>query len=206
MLIGPVVLQMTLTLAVALNAVPGPSANESGAELLGRPAPAWSFDRWIGTAPMTVEGVRGRVVLLRWWTDGCRYCKTTLPVLEKLRTRYPDDLLVIGVYHPKAPRNVTDRDITNHAKKLGFGGPIAVDSKWTTLGRYWLDGHPEHEWTSVSFLLDREGRVRWIHPGGEYHPSDHSDHAECDRAMRELARVLTEVIAEPAAAGETSDS
>lgn len=205
MLFGSVMIQAAVALATLVSAVAGPTAIESGEELLGRPAPAWSFDRWIGATPRSVEDLRGQVVLMRWWTDGCRYCKATLPVLEKLRLRYPDDLVVIGVYHPKVPKEVTDRDIANHARKLGFGGAIAVDSKWTTLGRYWLDGHPEHEWTSVSFLLDRRGRVRWIHPGGEYHPSDQSSHAECDRAMRELSRVLTEVIAEPATAGDVSD-
>src|SRR6266481_4602893 len=81
-----------------------------GAELIGRPAPAWSFERWIRTAPLSLQSLRGRVVLVRWWTDGCHYCAATLPALETLRNRYADrGLVVIGVYHPKPPRAVSDR-------------------------------------------------------------------------------------------------
>src|SRR5437763_627226 len=58
---------------------------DAGADLIGRRAPEWSFERWIGAAPLSLAGLRGKVVLLRWWTDGCPYCAATLPALERLR-------------------------------------------------------------------------------------------------------------------------
>src|SRR5262245_25470496 len=205
-----------LALGAALLAAAPAGATDSGAGPIGQPAPAWSFERWSRGGPLTLEALRGKVVLVRWWTDGCHYCAATLPVLEELRERHArDGLVVIGAYHPKPPREVKDRTILSYAKKLGFDGPIAVDPEWITLGRYWLDGHPERTWTSVSFLIDRAGVIRWVHGGGEYHPSpdgrklrDHdafSDrsqlgHALCDVAYRELERVLSEVLAEPASA------
>jgi thiol-disulfide isomerase/thioredoxin len=179
----------------ALSAVPPGTA---GTELIGRPAPAWSFERWIRTAPLSLETLHGKVVLVRWWTDGCHYCAATLPGLETLRTRYADrGLVVIGAYHPKPPREVSDKRILSFADKLGFDGPIAVDREWSTLERYWLGGHPERGWTSVSFLIDRAGNIRWLHGGGEYHLSTDPRHASCDLEYRELEKTLAAVLAEP---------
>ena len=169
---------------------------DSGAERIGRPAPRWEFDRWIGTRPLTLERLRGKVVLLRWWTEDCHFCAQTLPVLERLRERdAADGLVVIGVYHPKPRRKVDDRHILEVARRLGFSPPIAVDEQWSTLERYWLAGHPERDWTSVSFLIDRDGVIRWVHGGGEYHPSRDPRHARCDLQYRGLETALATALA-----------
>ena len=52
---------------------------DSGAELIGHPAPGWAFDHWIRSRPLSLESLRGKVVLMRWWTEGCHYCASTLP-------------------------------------------------------------------------------------------------------------------------------
>jgi len=175
-----------------------------GADLVGRPAPPWSFERWARGAPLSLEALRGRVVLVRWWTDGCHYCATTLPALETLRARHAGQgLVVIGAYHPKPPAATSDRRILAFADRLGFSGPIAVDRDWSTLERYWIAGHPESGWTSVSFLIDREGIIRWVHGGGEYHPSNDPRHRSCDLEYRGLEQAIAAALAEPAAARAT---
>jgi hypothetical protein len=169
---------------------------DSGAELIGTPAPAWEFTRWIGR-PLSLESLRGEVVLVRWWTEGCRFCANTLPELETLRRAHAaEGLVVVGVFHPKPPREVSDRHIRDKARQLGFAGPIAVDRDWTMLDRYWLEGHPERDWTSVSFLIDRRGLIRWVHGGGEYHRSSDPAHARCVTRYHELERALAAVLAE----------
>ena len=169
---------------------------DSGAELVGTPAPAWSFTRWVGT-PLSLPELRGKVVLVRWWTEGCHFCAATLPELERLRRAHADQgFVVVGAFHPKPPREVSDRHILSVAKRLGFRGPIAVDRDWATLDRYWLGGHPDRSWTSVSFLIDRSGAIRWAHGGGEYHPSDDPGHARCARQYRELEKLLAVTLAE----------
>ena len=172
-------------------------APDSGLERLGRPAPPWTFTRWIG-APLSREGLRGKVVLLRWWTEGCHFCAATLPELEALRREHADEgLVVIGVFHPKPPREVSDRTITALARRLGFTGRIAVDRDWATLERYWLADRPERSWTSVSFLVDRQGIIRWVHGGGEYHRSDDPAHARCAAQYAGLEATLAKLLAEP---------
>jgi len=170
-------------------------------ELLGHPARAWTFTRWLDGRPLTLEGLRGKVVLVRWFTNGCRFCGNSLPGLEALRKRYaPQGLVVVGVYHPKPPRAVSDGDVRRMSRKLGFHGPVAVDEDWRTLNRWWLANHPERNWTSVSFLVDREGVVRWAHGGGEYHASADPRHAACDARHAELERTIQRLLGEPAAA------
>ena len=62
--------------------------------------------------------------------------------------------------------------------------------------RYWLGGHPERTWTSVSFLIDRGGVIRWFHGGGEYHASTDPRHASCDLEYRELEQAVRAALAE----------
>jgi glutathione peroxidase-family protein len=141
------------------------------------------------------------VVLIRWFNTGCKYCGTTLPSLEALRTRYADQgLVVVGVYHPKPIGKVKDSFVKRTARELGFHGPVAVDETWSTLNRWWLTDQPERNWTSVSFLIDRDGIVRWAHGGGEYHPSTDPRHASCDASFAELERTIRRLLDDRAAA------
>ena len=177
-----------------------PDDADSPADVLDKPARAWSFDRWVRTKPLTQRQLRGKVVLVRWWTHGCHYCKSTLPEIEALRTRYADQgLVVIGAFHPKPQRPVLDAWVESVADSLGFKGPIAIDERWSTLERWWLGGHPDRNWTSVSFLIDRRGIVRWAHTGGEYHESDDPRHRTCALEAHELEKQIRAALAEPVA-------
>jgi len=148
-----------------------------------------------------LDSLRGKVVLIRWFNTSCHYCGNTLPALETLRRRYEGQgLVVIGVFHPKPIHEVSDALVRKTAHELGFHGPLAVDEQWSTLHRWWLDGHPDRNWTSVSFLIDRDGVVRWVHGGGEYHPSTDPRHASCDVRYAELERTIRRLLDDRAAA------
>lgn len=175
-------------------------AVDSPAELIGKPARAWSFTRWLD-APLTLEGLRGKVVLVRWFSPECHYCQNTLPSLEKLRKRYASQgLVVVCAFHPKPVREVSDKFVRDSARKLGFSGPVAVDEDWSTLNRWWLMNHPDRNWTSVSFLIDRQGIVRWGQGGGEYHPSSDPGHAACAARYADLERTIRQLLGNAAAA------
>jgi len=70
-----------LALGAALNLLAAAPASPSapGAELIGRPAPAWSFERWIRTAPLSLDALRGKVVLIRWLHGGGEYHPSSDP-------------------------------------------------------------------------------------------------------------------------------
>ncbi len=86
--------------------------------------------------------------------------------------RYADrGLVVIGMYHPKPPGTMPVEVVRKLAEGLGLVFPLAIDPNWETLHRYWLDGHTR-PWTSVSFLIDQEGLIRYVHPGGSYSPEE----------------------------------
>jgi len=136
--------------------------------LIGVSAPEWEVGTWINSKPLALKELRGKVVLIRWWTGpGCPYCIASAPILRDLDKRYRNKgLVVIGFYHPKSAAPVNASEVGQLAKDLGMDFPVAVDAEWKTLNRYLLDQFPDAPFTSVSFLIDREGIIRYIHPGG----------------------------------------
>ncbi len=149
-------------------------ASRGGQVLLGKPFPALPV-RWLGAEPPAPSD--RHVTLYRWWTDTCPFCAVSLPALEKLRRQYESrSLRVVGVYHPKPPRPVADAEILNAAGRLGFHGRIAVDTDWSALAAA-CRGSESFEATSVSFLVDANGIVRFVHPGHALFPSDDPRHA-----------------------------
>jgi peroxiredoxin len=145
---------------------------------------------WIGSEPLELSDLRGRVVLVRWWTEGCPFCAASAPALNDFHARYGEQgLTVLGFYHHKAPGRPDPARVERYAKSLGFTFPLAIDPAWQTLRQWWLV-QGQRRFTSVTFLLDRQGVIRHIHPGGQYIEGD-----ESHRALREAIETL---LAEPA--------
>lgn len=157
-----------------------------GATITGQPALPWNGLQWLSGEPKTLADLRGRVVLVRWWTaPHCPFCKASSIALNDWHEQLqPEGLTVIGLYHHKVYAPLDPEQITGYAEALGFKFSIAIDNDWATLKRWWLDGG-DRRFTSVSFLIDRQGIVRHIHPGGDYVAGD-EDYATMDAAIREL--------------------
>jgi peroxiredoxin len=142
----------------------------SATTVVGRPAPDWPELRWVQGGPVSLSGLRGRVVLVRFFTDPeCPYCSATAPALNELHEKFgPDGLVVVGFYTPKpSPRPTTVEHVRGVAQKYGFRFPVAVDDEWKALRRLWLD-RADSGWTSASLVIDRRGVVRHVHPGGVF--------------------------------------
>ena len=138
-----------------------------GFELIGTAAPEWEISEWIGSPPLSLASLRGKVVLVRWFAGtGCPYCGATAPALNRLHQDFAGrGLVVIGLYHHKAPGKLSLESVRQLARGYGFEFPVGVDRDWRTLKEWWLNGH-NRSFTSVSFLLDRQGIIRQVHPGG----------------------------------------
>jgi thiol-disulfide isomerase/thioredoxin len=161
-------------------------ARQDGDELLGRSAREWHVEHWLNSAPLTLASLRGKVVLVRFWTaPDCPFCAATAPSLNHFDHAYrARGLRVIGFYHHKSDDPLRVEDVARYADVFHFKFPIAIDPQWTTLRDWWL-GHGRRRFTSVSFLIDRHGVIRHIHPGGQYVKGD-ADYAKLEQMIQTL--------------------
>ena len=179
-------------LAIILGCVLLPGAR-GGNDLVGAPAPPLELRQWIHSPPLDVQALRGKVILIRWWTDGCSLCTATAPAVRKLQQKYAArGFQVIGVYHPKPPGAADLERVRRAAAGLGFTFPIAVDADWKALRRWWLNQGPR-DFTSVSFVIDKRGIIRYIHSGGEFHEGEH---ASCRRDYQQIDELIERLLAE----------
>jgi len=174
---------------------------DAGADRIGIKAPPFDFEAWLNAEPMSLYELRGEVVLVRWWTDTCPFCASSAPALRAIHEQYSSrGLTLVGVFHPKAARDdpLDLPRVQRVVDQREFDFPIAVDWDWRnrTLKEWWLTG-PDRPATSVTFLLDKQGVIRFIHPGMEYHDeSGPSDHAMCVDDMRVIREEIEKLLAE----------
>ena len=169
-----------------------------GDDRLGVAAPALALKNWLHSQPVEMEALRGKVVLLRWWTEGCPYCAATAPALRELDRKYGNrGLEVIGIFHPKPPGDWNIGRMRVASERLGFTFPVALDADWTALRRWWPDLE-KRGWTSVSFVVDKKGIIRYVHPGGEFHRAlaGEEGHARCEREYRGIDQVINRLLSE----------
>jgi thiol-disulfide isomerase/thioredoxin len=141
---------------------------------------------WLNSPPLTAAALRGKVVVIDFWTYSCVNCLRTLPYVRAWYEKYKDQgLVVIGVH---APEFAFEKDIDNvrrAVKDLKVDYPVAIDNNyaiWRAFdNRYW----PAH------YFIDAQGRIRHHHFGeGEY--------AESEEIIKQL---LAEAGAQHVAAG-----
>jgi peroxiredoxin len=170
-------------------AAPAAAPKDPAAALIGTTPPEWQTERWMSSPPLTLASLRGSVVLVRWWTAGCPYCSATAPALRDFDRRYRErGLKVIGMYHHKEDTPFEPRVYEDTAREYEFTFPLAVDTDWRTLKSWMRDaaGQPvDTGWTSVTFLLDKKGVVRHVHPGGQYVAGEPA-HRSLDAAIEQL--------------------
>jgi len=173
----------------------------AGDDLIGSAPPPFSFNGWLNSDPLSIDELKGNVVLVRWFTDTCPFCASSSPALRQLYDQYSDKgLKMIGVFHPKAgiddPLNIQRVEQVVEARDFKF--PIAIDWDWRngTLKDWWLTG-PQRPGTSVTFILDKSGTIQFIHPGMEYHDENGSElHTMCVNDMGRVRDAIERLIAE----------
>lgn len=157
-------------------------------KLIGTTPSEWQVTNWMNSAPLNLADLRAKVVLVRWWTaPECPYCRATAPALNEFYGQYhAQGLEVLGFYHHKSPEPLKPEMVKKYAADFGFKFPLAIDADWKTLHQWWLD-NAQRNFTSVSFLIDRHGVIRHIHPGGEYVKGD-KDYAAMKARIEELLK------------------
>jgi thiol-disulfide isomerase/thioredoxin len=157
----------------------GSLAEVSGFARSGRAAPAFtSLDGWINTAaPVTLAGLRGKVVLVNFWTYSCINCRRTIPYLKRWQAEYgPRGLQVIGIHTPEFHFEHALPNVETYVRDTGIAYPIGQDNEFRTWNAW-----DNEAWPSF-YLLDRDGRIVMFREG--------EDHAhELETAIRGLLGV-----------------
>ncbi|KAA0985463.1 cytochrome c biogenesis protein DipZ [Pseudomonas sp. ANT_J28] len=132
--------------------------------------------QWLNSPPLTVQALKGKVVLVDFWTYSCINCLRTLPYVKAWAEKYRDQgLVVIGVHAPEFAFERDVGNVTKAMKDLGINYPVAIDNDFKIWRAFNNEYWPAH------YFADAQGRIRYHHFGeGEY--------AESERVIQQLLR------------------
>ncbi len=119
---------------------------------------------WINSKPLTMKELRGKVVMIDFWTYSCVNCVRTFPHMKEIWAKYKDKgFVLIGVHTPEFDFEKNIDNIRSAAKRHGLAYPIAVDSDHAVWNAYF-----NHYWPA-QYLIDADGNIRYRHfgEGGE---------------------------------------
>jgi len=140
-------------------------------------SPLAALDRapvWLNSEPLTAQALRGRVVLVDFWTYSCINCIRTFPYLKAWDARYrKDGLTIVGVHTPEFPFEREAANVESAIAENGLRYPVAQDNEQATWNAY------ANQYWPAEYFIDARGRVRYVHFGeGEY--------GEKEKVIREL--------------------
>jgi thiol-disulfide isomerase/thioredoxin len=120
--------------------------------------------QWLNSPPLQLSALRGKVVLVDFWTYSCINCLRTLPYLKAWDEKYrAQGLVIIGVHAPEFAFEKDERNVSKAIAELGISYPVAMDNDFAIWNAYRNEYWPAH------YLIDAQGRVREQHFGeGNY--------------------------------------
>jgi len=132
------------------------------------------INAWINSDPLTLEQLRGKVVLVDFWTYTCVNCIRTFPFLKLWHSRYADDgLVILGVHTPEFEFEKDYANVLEATEENGIVWPVAQDNDFATWQAY------ENRYWPAKYLIDQDGVIRYTHFGeGKY--------AETEEEIRKL--------------------
>jgi thiol-disulfide isomerase/thioredoxin len=136
-----------------------------GGNAIAAPVPATAPDfagieQWHNSAPLTMQQLRGKVVLVDFWTYTCINCIRTLPHVTEWYSKYKDQgLVVVGVHTPEFPFERSADNVKKAIKRFDIAYPVAQDNRYATWNAY-----SNQFWPAV-YLIDKKGQVVYSHFG-----------------------------------------
>ncbi|QRP62779.1 cytochrome c biogenesis protein DipZ [Rhodanobacter sp. FDAARGOS 1247] len=124
--------------------------------------------QWLNSAPLSTESLRGKVVLVDFWTYSCINCIRSLPYVRGWADKYKDHgLVVIGVHAPEFAFEKDPANVAKAVKGLGVDYPVALDNDYAIWKGFNNEYWPAH------YFIDTQGQIRHHHFGeGEYRQSE----------------------------------
>ena len=124
---------------------------------------------WLNSPPLNPEGLKGKVVLIDFWTFSCINCLRSIPYIKAWAEKYKDHgLVVIGVHTPEFAFERNISNVRAAVSDLKIGYPVAIDSDYKVWRAF------DNEYWPAHYFIDAQGRIRYHHFGeGEYDESEH---------------------------------
>lgn len=150
------------------------------------PAPELSgIVGWINSPPLTLSELKGKVVLIDFWTYSCINCLRTLPYLKNWYRDYKNHgFVIIGVHTPEFEFEKDYSNVKKAVHELGIEYPVALDNNYATWNAYHNHYWPAH------FLIDQQGAIRMVHFG-------EGGYVETENAIRMLLSMAPLEMQEP---------
>ncbi|MEW6538702.1 MAG: cytochrome c biogenesis protein DipZ [Pseudomonadota bacterium] len=159
----------------------GMPTNQAPADLANLPVegvmpPLIGATTWINTPPLTTEQLKGKVVVVDFWTYSCINCIRSIPYVRAWAEKYKDQgLVVIGVHTPEFAFEKSEANVRQNVQRLGITYPVAMDNEfaiWRAFkNQYW----PAH------YFIDAKGQIRHHHFG-------EGDYAGSERVIQQLLK------------------
>lgn len=131
---------------------------------------------WINSKPLTIAGLKGKVVLVDFWTYSCINCIRTQPYLNKWYDRYKKDgFEILGIHAPEFAFEKVTKNVRGAVKAANILYPVALDNNFATWNAY------ENQYWPAKYLIDKDGKVRLTHFGEGNYP-------ETEAAIQALLR------------------
>ena len=134
-----------------------PAGSQLAPEIVG-------IESWINSEPLTLERLRGQVVLIDFWTYTCVNCIRTLPFLKEWHDKYSDNgLVIIGVHSPEFEFEKVRQNVVDAMEADGIEWAVAQDNDFRTWRAF------KNNFWPAKYLIDKDGYIRYSHFGeGEY--------------------------------------
>jgi cytochrome c biogenesis protein CcdA/thiol-disulfide isomerase/thioredoxin len=156
------------------NSMAGPPAAANALPVEGDLPSLSGATAWLNSPPLDAAALRGKVVLVDFWTYSCINCLRSLPYIKSWYERYKDHgLVVIGVHAPEFAFEKDEGNVSRAIKELGISYPVAMDNNYAI----WR-GFDNHYWPA-HYFIDGTGKIRSHHFG-------EGDYEESEQTIREL--------------------
>ncbi len=127
---------------------------------VGMPAPEISGHSWLNSEPLVLAELKGKVVLLEFWTFGCYNCRNVEPYIKTWYQKYGDKgLVVIGVHAPEFSYERVLKNVQSYVREHAIQYPIAIDNDFNTWNRY------NNRYWPAMYLIDKRGVIRYLRVG-----------------------------------------
>ena len=115
---------------------------------------------WLNSGPVSLASLRGKVVLVDFWTYGCINCVRTLPHVVDLYEKYKDrGFVVIGVHAPEFAYEKSTANVATAIKRHHIRYPVAQDNNFATWNAY------NNKYWPAQYIVDQQGRIVYQHAG-----------------------------------------